>query len=119
MFKALEMMKKSDQKGFTLIELLIVIAIIAILAAIAIPQYQAYKVEAARSASIAGVTNCISEGLAQWTNLATPAAVTKTCVGPEGTNIVIDLDAAGAVAITADGAANFACVFTNNKVTCP
>lgn len=39
-----------NKKGFTLIELIIVIAILAILALIAIPQYTAYRDQAAISA---------------------------------------------------------------------
>ena len=103
MFKALDMMKKSDQKGFTLIELLIVIAIIAILAAIAIPQYAQYRQKAVASNAVSQLTICASELTATFANDG--VTVNRPC---DGTNASMTLApatgdltlSAGAVTLT-------------------
>jgi type IV pilus assembly protein PilA len=68
MLKTIRKMKAGDQRGFTLIELLIVIAIIAILAAIAIPQYAAYRQQAAAATGVSELSTCINLAVAQFAN---------------------------------------------------
>lgn len=124
MFKALEMMKKSDQKGFTLIELLIVIAIIAILAAIAIPQYSQYRLQAAKADAVSEMSSCINLAVAAFAN---NGALTLACNVGSGTAPVFTVDAnTGAVSVTGAGAIQVSgqtiatCqIDVNNRVSCP
>jgi len=119
MFKALDMMKKKDQRGFTLIELLIVIAIIAILAAIAIPQYAQYRQKAVASNAVSQLAICASELSATFANDGTTLA--RNC---DGTNVGVTLDASNGVisltsgAVTLSSGGNATCALTNNSFQC-
>lgn len=123
MFKALEIMKKSDQKGFTLIELLIVIAIIAILAAIAIPQYSQYRLQAAKADAVSELSTCVNLAVANFANNG--ALTLATCnVGGATPTLTVNANT-GAVTVAAftanySGQAIASCTIdANNRVACP